>query len=145
MPRSFFLALLLCLAATAASANMLEGKPDVVDGATLRIAGQDIHLYAVKPPAPGSRCQVAGEEADCGFQATNALAFITAFQWVQCQVMAPAADGSVGRCFLAGRYDIGEKMVRAGWARANRNLAPAYGKAEDAAHAEAIGIWAGRK
>lgn len=120
----------------------MEGKPDVIDGATLRIAGTTIHLFAVRAPAPGHRCPVPGDSADCAFLATNALAFLTAYQWVQCRDEQYRPDGSVtARCYLGGRYDIAVKMLRAGWVTADRALAPEYIPAEDAARAKNAGMW----
>ena len=145
MPRILLVAVLFCLAAIPPARADVAGKPDVVDGATLRIAGQTVHLFAIKAPAPGRRCRVAGEVVDCAFQATNALSFLTAFHWVRCRPVGRVADGIVARCTMADRYDIAEKMVRAGWALADRKLAPQYGAAEDAARAEHAGLWAGEK
>lgn len=135
---------LLVLAARPASAD-IEGKPDILDGMTLRFAGQDIRLFGITAPARDETCPWGRETFPCGFNALNALNYMTAFQWVRCRPVpgAAAAGGAiVARCFLGGRYDLGERMVRSGWAVTDRDVAPEYVAAEEAAKAEGLGIWA---
>lgn len=137
----------MVLAARPALAD-IEGKPDILDGMTLRIAGQDIQLFGITAPARDETCPWGRETFPCGFNALNALNYMTAFQWVRCRpVGGDAVPGGtiVARCFLGGRYDIGERMVRSGWATADRDLAPEYVAAEQAARAEGLGLWAPAK
>ncbi|MAY68290.1 MAG: nuclease [Rhodospirillaceae bacterium] len=142
--RAFILCLMLTLAAGPALADM-EGQPTVVDGDTLSIAGHTFDLHGIDAPENDQTCEKDGESYPCGFQAANALGFMTAYQWVQCR---DVGDGRGARyvmtCYLGGRYDVGEKMIRQGWAMYDRSYRiPAYQAAEEAARAARAGLWAG--
>lgn len=145
MPRIALFAVLLALVLVPSARADVEGKPEVVDGDTLNIGGVVFDLTGIDAPEADQTCTKDGQTYSCGFQATNVLGFMTAGQWVQCrdQVIGPDG-GSAMTCFLGGRYDIGEKMIRQGWALADRALSiPAYLAAEQAARAESAGLWAG--
>ena len=123
----------------------MDGKPEVIDGDTLSIGGAVFDLFGIDAPEPGQTCAKEGQAYDCGFQATNALAFLTAFQWIKCRDQGAGADG-VPRmaCLLGGRYDLGERLIRQGWALADpEQSVPAYEQAEAAARSEGVGLWAG--
>ncbi|HAD87843.1 MAG TPA: nuclease [Rhodospirillaceae bacterium] len=146
MPRIALLAVLLILLLVPSARADVEGKPEVVDGDTLNIAGTLIQLRGIDAPESDQTCRQAdGQAYPCGFQAANALSFMTAYQWVQCRDGAVQRDGRyVMTCYLGGRYDIGERLIRAGWALADPSLdLPAYQAAEQAAQAEGVGLWAG--
>lgn len=44
----------------------LTGAPEVVDGETLILSSHRLRLEGIKAPAPGTRCQVRGNEHNCG-------------------------------------------------------------------------------
>lgn len=146
MPRIALFAVLLTLALVPSARADVEGQPEVVDGDSLNIAGTVIQLRGIDAPENDQTCRQAdGQSYPCGFQAANALGFMTAYQWVQCRDGAVLRDGRyVMTCYLGGRYDVGERMIRQGWALAERSLnIPAYLAAEQAARAEGVGLWAG--
>jgi endonuclease YncB( thermonuclease family) len=142
--RAFVFIAILVLATGPALADM-EGQPAVIDGDTLSIAGVVFNLHGIDAPESDQTCDKDGERYPCGFQAANALGFMTAYQWVQCRDNGTGRDGRYTMtCFLGGRYDVGEKMIRQGWALYDRAVRiPAYMAAEEAARAERAGLWAG--
>lgn len=144
MLRWLFTGLLIVPFLVAAARADIEGQPEVIDGDTIAIAGQVLHLHGIDAPELGQMCERGGQEYDCGFEASNALGFITAFQWVKCQTSGQIANGTVlATCVLGGRYDVALKMVRQGWALAAGDALPEYQAAERDAQKEKLGIWAG--
>ncbi|PIW30143.1 MAG: succinoglycan biosynthesis protein [Rhodospirillales bacterium CG15_BIG_FIL_POST_REV_8_21_14_020_66_15] len=142
--RSLLICLLLLSLAGPARADM-EGQPNIVDGDTLSVAGVVFNLHGIDAPENDQTCDKDGERYPCGFQAANALGFMTAYQWVQCRDKGVGRDGRYTMtCYLGGRYDVGERLIRQGWALYDRALRiPAYVAAEEAARAERAGLWAG--
>ncbi len=136
--------------AKAQAPSQIEGQPQVLDGKTFRIAGEIIRLKGIDAPDRGQACERQNERGDrvaydCGFEAANALGFMTAHQWVQCRDLAvhgPRGEW-IGRCYLGGRYDIGERLVRQGWALPAGDGVAAYADAAAEAQRARVGLWAG--
>ncbi|MEQ8229677.1 MAG: thermonuclease family protein [Rhodospirillales bacterium] len=147
-PLQFFVpalfALFLLLAPQSARAE-IEGQPEIIDGDTLSIAGVVFNLYGIDAPESDQTCRNQGGAYPCGFQAANVLAYMTAYQWIKCRDRGVDPDRqTVMTCLLGGRYDLGERLIRQGWALADRKAnIPAYLQAEQAARAEGAGLWAG--
>ena len=140
----FILALGITLGSHAAWAEV-EGQPEIIDGDTMSIAGVVFNLYGVDAPESDQTCGNQGGVYPCGFQAANVLGYMTAYQWVKCTDKGVDRDNqNVMTCLLGGRYDVGERLIRQGWALADRRYRiPAYLQAEQAARAEGAGLWAG--
>lgn len=107
----------------------------VIDGDTLRLAGQVIRLSDVSAPLPGQTC-AAGP--DCGARASAILAGLVHDRPVECRVAGQDGQGhATARCAANG-VDINGAMVWSGWVRA---MAPGLRPAEDAARSAHRGLW----
>lgn len=110
----------------------------VVDGETLRVAGQVVRLDGVIAPRQGADC---GNGTDCGGRAALQLASLVRNQTVACRLDAGSGGGqSLARCKIGGT-DISEAVVASGWAQAAR---PELKAAEAQARAAHLGLWAYR-
>ena len=120
----------------------LIGSPEVRDGQTLIVDGRRLRLEGIVAPALGTRCQLRGNEHDCGRISTTALMDLTAGATVTCtRREAVAADGSrYARC-RAGGYDLSEGMVYTGWAEADTTQMNRYTALEAAARQARRGMW----
>lgn len=99
--------------------NNLSGAPEVVDGETLIAAGQRLRLEGISAPAPGTRCQLRGNDQNCGRISTTALMDLTASAEVICRRrLAVGEDGSRFANCRAGGHNLSEGMVYTGWAEA---------------------------
>ena len=144
----------LLIAFVAAAASILvsaahadiTGKPRIIDGDTIEIASQRIRIHGIDAPEAEQSCRDHGGKWQCGFEATNALAFFIARNWVTCverdidryrRVVAICYAGGIGG------PDIGERMVREGWALAYRRYATDYVDEEDEARSNRRGLWRG--
>jgi endonuclease YncB( thermonuclease family) len=124
----------------------VTGKPKIVDGDSLEIAGQQIRLHGIDAVEAAQTCRDPGGEWRCGFEATAALAFFIAGNWVTCIERDRDRYGrTVATCYAGGigGPDIGRQMVREGWALAYRRFSTDYVAEEDEARANRRGIWRG--
>ena len=125
------------------STGQIAGKPRVVDAGTLEFGGRGVRLFGIDAPEPDQTCTAAGAEWRCGQDATFALAYETADHWVTCtERQRDRFDRSVAVCFV-GPYDLAERMVRRGWALADRQATTDYVAVEDAARKAGEGLWRG--
>jgi len=126
-----------------ALAETLTGKPRIIDGDTLEIAGERIRLHGIDAPEAKQTCTVNGQSWACGEEATLALIFKTAEHWVRCETLSKDRYGRhIATCYV-GPYDLNRWMVRNGWAIAYRYYSEKYVIEEEQALAEGLGIWRG--
>jgi endonuclease YncB( thermonuclease family) len=119
----------------------LSGRATALDGDTLRIGETRIRLLGLDAVELEQTCiKPSGDAWPCGREARNFLAGLTADRSTAC-----AGEGSdryrrtLARC-TADQADLGDKIVRAGWAVAELE----YGLALAEARLNGRGIWSGR-
>ena len=119
------------------------GKPRVIDGDTIEIAGQRIRLHGIDAPERGQTCKWPDKTIPCGDIAAYALTGTVADQTVRCETRGKGRYGRwIAVCF-AGDVDIGENVVYTGWALAYRKYSMDYVAAEDIARVAGRGLWRG--
>ena len=124
----------------------IAGKPRIIDGDTIEIAGQRIRLYGIDAPEAAQRCVVDKSPWPCGRNATLALSSMISTNWVTCQERDKDRYGRiVAVCNLAGAQgpDVNAMMVSQGWALAYRRFSTDYVKHETAARRARKGVWRG--
>jgi endonuclease YncB( thermonuclease family) len=105
----------------AAGAQLLTGRAFVLDGDSLMLDGQRIHILDVDAPESGQLCfkQAATSDQDgweCGRQAATALADWIGQQAVTCDTTTRGIrKGWLARCTVAGR-DLAQWLAANGWA-----------------------------
>ncbi len=88
--------------------GVLAGSASVIDGATLRVAGQEVRLQGLAAP---ELHELGGREAK------NALMELVGGQRVTCELDGTtSADRVVGLCY-AGGQDLAAELVERGLAR----------------------------
>ncbi len=130
--------LALGLAAAAPATN-------IVDGDTFTVGTERVRLWGVDAPEGRQVCQDdAGQSFRCGDVARDQLVSLIAGRPVDCRLMDRDTYGRmVAQCSVDGR-DLGEAMVRAGWAVEYRQFSRgAYAAAEVEARTAKRGLWAG--
>ena len=122
-------------------AASLSGRAVAVDGDTLKIGGTRVRLLGLDAVELDQTCiDSAGAEWQCGREARTFLSQLTANGSTDC-----AADGHdryrrlLARC-STGSVDLGNRIVRAGWAVAELE----YGVSLAEARLNGRGIWSGR-
>jgi endonuclease YncB( thermonuclease family) len=109
--------------------------------------GQRVRLLAMDAFEMRQLCKDArGADYRCGQQALQAMEAIVGGEELVCSGKGKDVFGRlVGTCTTAGTaVDVGEELVRQGWARAFRRYGQQYVPAEDAARKAGRGAWAGR-
>lgn len=128
-------------AADTTSPDEIAGRAEMVDGDTLNVGGQRIRLFGIDAPERSQAC----DDEPCGRQATQALRRKIGSQAVSCQRRdVDRYDRIVAVCYAA-RDDLGEWLVRNGWAVAYTEYSTDYVDAERDARLSEIGIWQGGK
>lgn len=125
---------------TAAVADAVE----VVDGDTIRLDGQRVRLWGFDAPERRQTCRISGVERSIGEEATEGLKALMAGGDLKCRTRDRDRYGrTVAEC-SAGDQDVGQAMVRMGWAWAlPRYSRDAYLPAQEEAERARRGIWAG--
>ena len=125
----------------------ISGKPRIIDGDTIEVAGQRIRLHGIDTPEAKQTCKADGKQWRCGQEATFALANIIGRTWVDCVERDRDRYGRiVAVCRVGGPKgkDLGAWMVSEGWALAYRKYSLDYVAAEDAARKAGRGLWRGK-
>lgn len=143
--RLLFPAVLSTLTAFSFSAGgATVGKPRIIDGDTIEIAGTPIRLYGIDAPEAGQTCEADSRIWHCGSNAEFALAEMIGGNWVACRTRGvDSAQRILGICHLAGFEgpEINRRMVSEGWALADPLTGSGYSGTESAARRAGFGIW----
>lgn len=126
---------------TLAAANLIEGKAEVIDGDSLRVAGMEVRLFGVDAPEYAQTCFDNGATVPCGAMAKDALEGLIGGGVLVCVSHDTDTYGrAVARCRTSGA-DVGDALVSSGWATAFRRYSDEYVAAEARARASRTGIW----
>ncbi len=113
----FVVALCLAAPATAFGADTLEGKPVLIDGDSIVVAGRPIRLWGIDAPEMETRE---------GYLAKRYLRTLLEDRPVRCEDTGIRTVGEMmAKCFI-GSVDIGEVMVLSGHAREWRQYSQGY-------------------
>ena len=134
----------VCALAGTGAPQSRAGDVEVIDGATLVLAGAPVHLLGIEAPERGASCSRDGQPYPCGEEAARALQQLIAGAEVRCDGLEGPRFGNViiASCKADGR-DLAGALVRLGWARADLRYASRYEHDETKARAAKRGLWAG--
>ena len=120
------------------------GEAQAIDGDTLDLGAVRVRLFGIDAPEGGQSCRRAdGAEWDCAAAASDRLAELIEGREVECSVVDRDRYRRVVATCLVGGLDLGEALVRDGYAWAYRRYSGRYVGAEAAARAARRGIWQG--
>ncbi|MDA0998251.1 MAG: thermonuclease family protein, partial [Proteobacteria bacterium] len=135
--------LILILLAFPAHAD-ITGKPRIIDGDTIEVAGERIRLHGIDAPESNQTCEWPSKTIPCGRLATLALMDLMAGAEVTCKTRGKDRYGRwVAVCYDPDGFDIGKNMVHTGWALAYRQYSTDYVDTEDKARETKRGMWKG--
>jgi endonuclease YncB( thermonuclease family) len=144
MLRTLYLSvLLLCIPALAQAADV-TGVPKIRDGDQVTIGSTRIRLAGIDAPNLDQLClNAASERWTCGVAARDGLvAYVGTKSWT-CHVQRTDRFGrSVAKCEVDGE-DIGQWLVKNGWALSYVRFSHVYDGDEKAAREAKAGLWAG--
>jgi endonuclease YncB( thermonuclease family) len=127
-------------AALTAPPRQLAGTAEAAGAAALRVAGQKLRLFGIRPPESNDRCGGSGGAAmPCAERARAVLAGRLA-RTTSCRFPAPSSD-STAICLDGDGVDLGGLLVAEGLALADRRQSFDYVGAESIAQSQKRGLW----
>ena len=123
---------------------VITGRPRIVDGDSLEVAGHRVRLFGIDAPESMQDCRdKRGRSYACGREAREALSQTIGRQSVSCKPVGESYGREVSMCTAGGR-DLSEAMVRSGHALELRQYSRGrYADAEREARNARRGLWAG--
>jgi endonuclease YncB( thermonuclease family) len=141
------LAIIVLWLAAAALAEPITGKPEVVDGDTIKINGITIRLWGIDAPEGRQECVRRDKAWLPGPEATEALRGLLARPGgLSCEPRGRKdRNGRTVALCRIGSLDIGGEMVRLGWALDYPAYSGGlYAKPEAEARTAKRGVWPAR-
>ncbi|WP_409455713.1 thermonuclease family protein [Paracoccus sp. (in: a-proteobacteria)] len=141
-----FLAILsIDVFAPAGAESVLSGQASIIDGDTIEIHGSRIRLRRIDAP---EAAQICNDQQDrpwrCGQQAALALDQFIGRRVVHCRELGTDKYRRTLASCRVGRVDLGEWLVREGWAISYLDHKGLYSEAQSSAKSGKRGIWLGR-
>lgn len=132
----------LSLITNEAAADII-GRPTVIDGDTIEVRGQRIRLFGIDAPESSQRCTLDDKSYRCGQQSALALAEKIGARTVRCEKRDIDRYQRIVAVCHVGSEDIGNWLVKQGWAVAFRKYSLDYVSAENEARVAKRGVWRG--
>ncbi len=139
---SRILALLIALLPAAALADV-AGTARAVDGDTLEMGGQIVHLYGVDAPELEQTCRANRGVYGCGSAALMELDKIVMGRQLRCETRDTIQFGEIIAVCFIDNGEINALMVRRGWAVVDRTVPTTYEFWEYEARNGLRGVWKG--
>ena len=137
---------LLYLFSTAMAANKeINGLAQVLSANLILIKGKSIRLFGIHAPELDQICKINGARMRCGVVAWAELIRIADGAYLSCDVEKTKdrkTGVKVATCY-SGEHDIGESLVRTGYARALISQSDRYRVDQEDAKQSVRGLWAG--
>ena len=129
----------------AGSDDTITGKPQVIDGDTVKIDGFSIRLIGIDAPEHNQTCHKQSVIYPCGTASTRALKKMIGSMSIDCHGwQKDIYQRLLATCYLSkrkpGEQSLNQKMVRAGWAVSYND----YILDENHAHLKNHGLWSGK-
>jgi len=112
--------------------------PIAIDSGTIRSGENTIHIAGVEPIAPDARCADGPRSWPCGVRARTEFRAWLRGRTLSCEPADAGAPEAPTACRL-GEEDVGEWLVRNGWA--NAEPGSRYAASADQARKAGRGIW----
>ncbi|MCW5696400.1 MAG: thermonuclease family protein [Bauldia sp.] len=121
---------------------LVTGEVVVVDSDALMLGETTILLFGLDSIDRGQFCRIEGKMWECHAVAVRELEMISSLGTVICEVLSErdVYRRVLGTCSIDG-LDLGEMLVRSGFAVARPDETDAYVAAEEAARAGGVGLW----
>ena len=155
---NFILITLIGLLSHDIKADIISGKATIVDGDTVRINNETIHLWGIDAPEMDQLCSNhKGKRYNCGHAAMRRLFLYIGSDTLDCNIHLRNKDGTLSATCQVTSYFLmtevgatrGEKinlaleMVLSGYAFAVKDSNTMYRLAEDKAKKDRKGFWSG--
>jgi len=114
----------------------------VLDGDTVEIASQIVHLFGIEAPELGQRCLHDGVLTHCGLDAAFELKKLVGVSQSPLKCLPAASRDSIPAAIcMMGKTDLAHALLLAGYVRTTDDASPAYKEAEAEAVQAGLGLW----
>ncbi|MGE0628098.1 MAG: thermonuclease family protein [Hyphomicrobiaceae bacterium] len=130
------------------SAPVLKGTAVALSGDSVRISGQVVRLSGIDAPEYNQRCSAPNGRRgrsrnwNCAAAAKQSLARLVRRETVECRLQSRVDGRQLARCTADGK-DLAAELVRQGHVFAEPGVFSTYGRLEQDARNEKLGIWRG--
>lgn len=129
------------LAQIAPSPAPVSATVRVIDGDTIEVDGERVRLLGIDAPEDDQICGIDGASFSCGDAATSKLQELIGQRQIECVGDDRDRYGRlIAICSVDGR-DVGQEMVRSGWAVAFTKYSDEYVMEEREAQRAGRGLW----
>lgn len=126
----------------AAPSDIITGRADAVDGATLSVAGRTVHLEDIDAPPASLICRQGAWTDRCGADARRGMAEAIGTAPVECVHARTDSDGHLtALCRNDTGLDIAAIQVESGWAVDDIRTSSRYVAEEARAESDGKGLW----
>lgn len=126
----------------AAPSDIVTGRAEAVDGATLTVAGRTVHLEDVDAPPASLICRNGAWTYRCGADARRGMAEAIGAGPVECVHARADGDGRLtALCRNDTGLDIAAIQVESGWAVDDIRTSSRYVAEEARAESDGKGLW----
>ena len=117
-------------------------EAQAIDGDTLQIGGQIVHLFGIIAPELGQRCMHDNVWSRCGQDAAYELNKMIGVSQVplRCTIVDNNEPSPAATC-MAGQTDVAHALLTGGYVAAAADASPQYREAEAEASRAGLGIW----
>jgi endonuclease YncB( thermonuclease family) len=120
----------------------ISGRADVLDALTLVVGSRKVRLAGLELPEDGRACTLlSGDKSDCRKAAADQLGFFLRWRAISCEVENESVAGTPSAICRVGSSDIGEWLVRRGWAIPSAEATQQYRGALLFAQSYKLGQW----
>lgn len=124
------------------TSGVIAGKARVVDGDTLDVGNQRVHLFGIDAPELSQVCKFADRYWDCGHRARDSLAKYVEGGTITCRSRGPQSKVLVSAvCYKNAVSDLGAYQIDQGMAVAETEFSEDYVDGEQVAQKNLKGIW----
>lgn len=112
-----------------------------IDGDTIQLNGKVVQLYGIDAPELGQQCLNGDNWFTCGLAAAHQLDKRLSLSIEEVKCVSAEAPGTSDKVCLAGKVDIAQALLTAGYVTANARTDPYYHELEKQAREAGLGLW----
>jgi len=144
--RRYLLVFLAILFPATAQAEQFSGKPRIVNGYTLEVAGTQVVLWGINAPNKEETCPSSKDKpVTCGIVAKRTLGILIQGNSITCETKGKSATGLPTAVCKLDRFDVAEQLVMTGWAVAYPVESKRYLYPQKTAKITKSGMWKSKK
>ena len=112
-----------------------------IDGDTIQLDGKVVQLYGIDAPELGQQCLIGDDWFACGLAAAHQLDKRLSLSIEDVKCVSAEAPGTSDKVCFAGKVDVAQALITAGYVTAKARTNPNYRELEQQARQAGLGLW----